>query len=215
MAPEVMEGPYYINNEYVRTDLTETQAGVKLVLDIGVVDIVTCTPLPNAFVELWAANATGEYGGYPAGNPTHVHTETFLRGGYYTNANGIVEITTLYPGFYESRTAHIHTMIHKDWQQHANGTLISQSGSLVHVGQFFFEETWNDKIYETLPYTTNKQPRTLNTEDELIEGANGGGYNAFIDLELLGDDISEGVLGYITVGVDTRKSYPIENKYSL
>ncbi|KAG5636480.1 hypothetical protein H0H81_007876 [Sphagnurus paluster] len=120
-APEVIEGPYYINNEYVRTDLTEDQAGVKIVLDIGVIDTVTCTPLPNVFVELWGANATGQYGGFSTGDNTHVHTETFLRGGYYTNANGIVEITTLYPGYYDGRTAHIHTMIHKDWKQHANG----------------------------------------------------------------------------------------------
>ncbi|KAG5651076.1 hypothetical protein H0H81_009964 [Sphagnurus paluster] len=73
----------------------------------------------------YIANATGEYGGYATGDDSQVHTETFLRGGYYTDANGIVELTTLYPGYYDGRTAHIHTMVHKDWQQNANGTLTS------------------------------------------------------------------------------------------
>ncbi|KAG6909769.1 hypothetical protein DXG01_015485 [Tephrocybe rancida] len=123
-APEVTEGPYYINNEYVRTDLSETQGGAKLVLDVGVIDTTTCQPIPNVFVELWNANSTGVYGGYSAGGSnSNVHKETFLRGGYYTNANGVVEISTIYPGFYQGRTAHIHTMVHKDWSQNANGYL--------------------------------------------------------------------------------------------
>ncbi|KAG5652940.1 hypothetical protein H0H81_003016 [Sphagnurus paluster] len=180
-APEVVEGPYYINNEFVRTDLTETQGGVKIVLDVGVIDTSTCKPLNNVFVELWAANSTGVYGGYTAsGSNANVHKETFLRGGYYTNANGIVEITTLYPGFYQGRTAHIHTMVHKNWQQNANGTLVSQAGSLVHIGQFFFAETWNDKVFATAPYNANKQQRTLNSQDNILTQANSGGNNAFI-----------------------------------
>ncbi|EEB99716.1 hypothetical protein MPER_00544, partial [Moniliophthora perniciosa FA553] len=66
LTPEAVEGPYYINNEMVRGNLIEDQAGVPLTLDIGVVDINTCEPLSDVFVELWACNATGVYGGYPA-----------------------------------------------------------------------------------------------------------------------------------------------------
>lgn len=70
-APEVTEGPCelrlagsessaltfprftdYINNELVRQDLRETQAGIDLVLDIGVMDINTCEPLENVYVEM-------------------------------------------------------------------------------------------------------------------------------------------------------------------
>ncbi|KEP46010.1 hypothetical protein V565_224450, partial [Rhizoctonia solani 123E] len=53
-APEVTEGPYYVANELLRTDLHGDQAGVDLVLDIGVMDTTTCTPLDNALVEIWA-----------------------------------------------------------------------------------------------------------------------------------------------------------------
>ncbi|KAF8321928.1 Intradiol ring-cleavage dioxygenase, partial [Cantharellus anzutake] len=59
MTPEVTEGPYFVMNELVRQNVRENQRGVPLPLDIGVIDITSCKPLPNAFVEIWHANATG------------------------------------------------------------------------------------------------------------------------------------------------------------
>ncbi|CAA7267331.1 unnamed protein product [Cyclocybe aegerita] len=208
-APEVIEGPYYIGNEYIRYDLRETQPGQTLVLDIGVIDTTTCEPFVNAFVELWNANATGAYGGYEGGD---VKKDTFLRGGHFTNDQGIIELTTIYPGFYRGRTAHIHTMIHKDSEQQANGTIISSSGTLTHIGQFFFEESWNDAVYATDPYTANTQERTLNSEDMWIEMAGDG---AFVNLENLGSSLDEGLLGYITVAVDGNATYTYENQNTL
>lgn len=259
-APEVTEGPYYINNEMVRQDLRETQDGVTLILDIGVIDIETCLPLSNAFVELWNANATGVYGGYPAtlgggggngngpmpstapissmaapsGNgsmgamPTGTpggpggngggmtstslqRNETFLRGGYYTNSEGIVEITTIYPGFYSGRTPHMHTMVHMDWEEAANGTLISHAGTVSHIGQFFFNETWNDLVFSTSPYDDNTNERTYNDADSILEEENADGNNAFIDLVLIGADISDGLVGWVTMGVNASASYSITN----
>ncbi|KAG8697678.1 hypothetical protein FRC11_014922, partial [Ceratobasidium sp. 423] len=55
-APEVTEGPYYVNNEYLRQDISEDQEGVPLVLDIGVMDVTTCQPLDQALVEIWHCN---------------------------------------------------------------------------------------------------------------------------------------------------------------
>ncbi|KAF9269450.1 aromatic compound dioxygenase [Marasmius fiardii PR-910] len=256
LAPEVTEGPYYINNELVRQNLVEDQSGVQLVLDIGVMDTSTCTPLENAFVEIWSANATGVYGSYgdtsgagtggPGGNDSTVsmpassmsmplsmpsdgpgsgmgggpgggssslvRNETFLRGGYYTSSEGIVELTTIYPGFYTGRTAHVHTMIHLNWTMSANGTLVSQSGNLLHIGQLFFEEEWNDKVYATSPYTENTgNSRTYNDEDSILAEENADGNNAFPSLELLGSSLEDGILGYITIGVNSSASYSITN----
>ncbi|KAF9052381.1 aromatic compound dioxygenase [Hymenopellis radicata] len=216
-APEVTEGPYYINNEFVRQDLTETQTGVTLVLDIGVLDTTTCEPLPAAFVEIWAANATGVYGGYSAGEvveallPPSKPARTFLRGGLATDKNGITELITIYPGFYTGRTAHIHTMVHLNYEVADNGTLISHGGSVLHIGQFFFDESWNDDVFATEPYTSNTQTRTLNSADGILNEANSDGNNAFLELELIGASLEDGVLGYITVGVDSTASYTIAN----
>jgi len=65
------------------------------------------------------ANSTGEYGGYSTND--YDHSETFLRGGWYTDSNGMVEVTTVYPGYYNGRTTHVHLMVHKDWTQSENG----------------------------------------------------------------------------------------------
>ncbi|KAL0067084.1 hypothetical protein AAF712_005871 [Marasmius tenuissimus] len=245
MAPEVTEGPYYINNEMVRQDLREDQSGVTLILDIGVMDVSTCTPMDDVFVEIWAANATGVYGGYPTslgpppgesgGGSTDAPTssmsappggggggpmgttalernETFLRGGFATGSGGVVELATIYPGFYSGRTAHIHTMVHMNYSTSENGTLISHSGSLLHIGQFFFDEEWNDQVYALSPYTDNTEnSRTYNDADGILEQANADGNDAFLALELLGDSIEDGILGYITVGVDSSASYSITN----
>ena len=76
-------------------------------LDIGVMDIRTCKPLPNAYVDVWQANATGYYGGFTTvelgpllGNITNgplpslpmSDKYTFLRGGQPTNKAGITEV---------------------------------------------------------------------------------------------------------------------------
>ncbi|CAE6436754.1 unnamed protein product [Rhizoctonia solani] len=212
-APEVTEGPYYINNEYYRTDLRETQSGVKLVLDIGVMDTRTCTPLPAALVELWACNATGAYGGFTTSSRLS-DKFTWLRGGSETNANGVVELTTIYPGFYTGRTIHIHTMIHTGWTKSTNGTIVSKSGSLRHIGQLFFQESLNDRVLALSPYTSTNQRRTLNTQDGIYAQQNSRGFNGVVATELLGSTISAGILGYTTIGIDSQASYRItSNNY--
>jgi len=211
-APEVVEGPYYVNNELVRTDLRESQTGVTLLLDLGVMDTTSCTPMNNAFVEIWAANALGDYSAYASINSFDGKV-SWLRGGYFTDTNGIVELTTIYPGHYTGRAPHIHIMVHKDWVQSSNGTLASHSGTLVHIGQTFFLETTNDEVYKTSPYTDNTSGRTLNSQDQFFSSAFDNGYNAYTSLQYFnGKDISEGFVGYLTVGVDTRTSHTIGNK---
>lgn len=53
LSPEVTEGPYYVAGEYIREDVTETQAGVDLTLDLQVLDIDTCEPVEGAYTEIW------------------------------------------------------------------------------------------------------------------------------------------------------------------
>ncbi|KAJ2929853.1 hypothetical protein H1R20_g7241, partial [Candolleomyces eurysporus] len=220
LHPEVTEGPYYIRNEFLRNDLRESQTqvsyvsqlGATLILDIGVIDSTTCQPFSNALVEIWSANATGAYGGYSGmgGSPDTIHVDTFLRGGFYSNDQGIVELKTIYPGFYTGRTAHIHTMVHKGWTSRDNGTFVSDSGSLTHIGQFFFDDSISDTIYATAPYTSNtKNTRTRNSEDNILQSA---GTNSYVSITQLGD--SE-YLGYITVVVDGSATQSIMNGNAL
>ncbi|KAG9089415.1 hypothetical protein FRC06_001564 [Ceratobasidium sp. 370] len=226
-APEVTEGPYFVNNELLRSDIRESQEGVELLLDIGVMDVTTCTPLDQALVEIWHCNSTGHYsgfesnsmsspggngttgGGAPTGNvtmslpatmtnssggaaPTDApgggggggstsmsNQDTFLRGGYPTNSEGMVEFTTTYPGFYTGRTVHIHTMVHTNYSVASNGSIISHAGQVRHIGQVFFEDDLNEQIVTQGVYANTTQTRTYNIDDSILDSENADGYNAY------------------------------------
>ncbi|KAJ3715236.1 Intradiol ring-cleavage dioxygenase [Lentinula guzmanii] len=220
LAPEAMEGPYYINNEMIRNNLTEGQLGVPLTLDISVIDVTTCEPMEDVLVEIWAGMAIPGHGrpGGPEGPPSQPlsRNETFLRGGAPTSSDGVVELVTVYPGFYAGRTAHIHTMIHMNWERSDNGTFVSTSGTVLHIGQFFFQETWNDKVYATSPYIENNNKRTHNNEDGQMEDSeDADGNSAILDISAAGEDLTEGLVGFVTVVVNPRASYQITNNNYL
>lgn len=42
-----------VAGEYVRKDVTEKQAGVPLWIDIDIVDVTTCKPITDVWVEIW------------------------------------------------------------------------------------------------------------------------------------------------------------------
>lgn len=117
LVPEVTEGPYYVSGEFIRSDVRESQTGIDLLLDVQVLDVTTCEPVPNVMIDLWHANATGVYSGVSTlGNGNindgkNINT-TFCRGLQATNKDGVAQFTTLYPGHYSGRTQHIHVATH-------------------------------------------------------------------------------------------------------
>jgi len=95
------EGPYFKTNSPERTSLVEDgMAGTVLTLT-GQVLAPDGTPVANALVDFWQANASGAYdnSGYN------------LRGHQYTDANGQYTLTTVVPGLYPGRTRHIHVKV--------------------------------------------------------------------------------------------------------
>jgi protocatechuate 3,4-dioxygenase beta subunit len=160
LAPEVTEGPYYHNEGHlIRQNIAELQFGLLTLLDIGVIDVETCQPLPNVLVDIWHANATGYYAGHPdpaphlvdekpategkrrglrTAYPRTVMEETWLRGAWMTDARGVAQFSTIFPGYYTGRALHVHTKVFPEWEVLPNGTFIA--GRLAHVGQFFFDD---------------------------------------------------------------------------
>ncbi|MGI5427156.1 intradiol ring-cleavage dioxygenase [Streptomyces sp. CA-179760] len=64
LTSETTEGPYYIDADKLRQDVTEDQEGIPLTLRLKVIDSETCKPLANAAVDIWHCNALGVYSGY-------------------------------------------------------------------------------------------------------------------------------------------------------
>ncbi|MFD8735717.1 intradiol ring-cleavage dioxygenase [Streptomyces sp. NPDC059618] len=88
LTSEAVEGPYYIDADKLRRNITEDQAGIPLSLGLRVIDAETCEPVRNAAVDIWHCSALGVYSGYeamgsgggggggPSGGPTDVPTGT-------------------------------------------------------------------------------------------------------------------------------------------
>jgi hypothetical protein len=56
LQPEVTQGPYYVDGELIRGDITDGQEGVPLYLDIQLVDTSSCEPVPAVYMDLWHCN---------------------------------------------------------------------------------------------------------------------------------------------------------------
>jgi protocatechuate 3,4-dioxygenase beta subunit len=158
LTPEQTAGPFYFDAGQVRSDITEGLPGAPLAVRITVVDAATCSPIRDAIVDLWHADAAGRYSGYPGqGDDTDEDTsgEDFLRGVQVTDADGRVAFTTLFPGWYPGRTAHVHVKVHLD----AN-TLVTS--------QFYFPQTTNDAVYAEEPYASRTTSPITNDQDSIF-----------------------------------------------
>jgi protocatechuate 3,4-dioxygenase beta subunit len=112
LSPEVTQGPYWVQGELVREDITDDQEGVPLTLDIQIIDVKTCEPVPEAFLEIWHCNSTGVYSGVVANgngnaNDTTNLDNTFHRGIQKSDEDGVVVFETQFPGHYTGRAVSI------------------------------------------------------------------------------------------------------------
>ncbi len=155
LTPEQTEGPYYIAGEKVRRNITEGRPGAPLLLRAFVVDASTCKGIKNAAVDIWHADAGGVYSGFGQG----AASRTFMRGIQKTNAKGLALFRTVYPGWYQGRTVHIHVKVHL-------------GGNVVHTGQLYFPDTLTDAVYRKAPYSSRPSRDVRNANDSVYR--NGG-----------------------------------------
>lgn len=128
VSPTETAGPFptITPSSLVRTDIRDDRTGAALTVKINILNTNnSCAALQGAIVDIWHCDKDGyysEYGGtgMQSVNYTAVH---FLRGRQTTDANGVVQFTSIFPGWYTGRATHIHVHVYK-----ANGTslLITQ-----------------------------------------------------------------------------------------
>jgi Dioxygenase len=178
LAPEQTEGPYYLDDARVRRNITEGKAGVPLALRLTVVDASSCKPIKGAAVDIWHCDAGGVYSGTSVQG---TEDERFLRGIQRTDAKGAALFRTIYPGWYQGRTVHIHVMVHI-------------GGNVVHTGQLYFSDAVTDAVYRRSPYNSrpNRDPR--NAGDSIYRN---GGKRSTLKLARTG----AGYTARITMGV--------------
>jgi protocatechuate 3,4-dioxygenase beta subunit len=201
-----------VQGELVRKDVTEDQDGVPLTLDIQLIDVNTCEPISDIYLEVWNCNSTGVYSGVNTnGNGNSADTtnidNTFLRGIQKADDDGVITFDTIFPGHYQGRATHIHIMGHIDATVGDNKTLSSQ-GSIAHVGQIFFDQELITEIDTVEPYASNDQGLTLNTDDMIASQA-AEDVDPFAEYVLLGDSISDGLLAWTVIGVNVTANHSV------
>lgn len=171
LTPQETEGPYYLDLDSMRSDIRDERPGARLVVALRVVDLPECSPVPDVVVEIWHADAGGVYSGFESAKQ-----ERFLRGSQVTDADGIAQFITVYPGWYQGRTPHIHFKVH------LNSTTLLTS-------QLYFEEKVNAAVYEKAPYTKHAGRDRFNDSDSLFDqrlmmttAIDGDGYLAALNI---------------------------------
>ena len=153
LTPDKTEGPYFVDERLNRADIRvdpsngSVQPGVPLRLTITVLDMDNaCAPVAGAAVDIWHANAEGRYSDVSANGTVG---RKYLRGYQVTDANGAVQFTTVYPGWYSGRAIHIHFKIRK---------FDGSSTTYEFTSQIFFDESVNQAVLAEGPSARAGRP---------------------------------------------------------
>lgn len=167
VRPQLPLGSEFVDDQLNRSDIRSdpvdgaVRKGIPLVLTMLVADVSnrSCKVIEGARVDVWHCDAMGIYSGVPdrAFNTTG---QKFLRGYQLTNAKGVVQFQTIYPGWYSGRAVHIHFTIRT---QGTNGQ------NYQFTSQFFFEDTLTDQVHAQEPYSVKGKRDTRNTDDNIFK----------------------------------------------
>lgn len=141
VTPTFQEGPFYVNTVrtgLLRRDVTEGLLGAPMRLRLTLIEAQTCAPCVGVPVDIWSASPLGVYSGVDNGlllaDGEDTTGQTFMRGHQVTDAEGVVEFQTLYPGWYEITPPHIHFTT-------------PLPGDRAYTWQFFLDDAYSERVY--------------------------------------------------------------------
>ena len=156
LTPTSTAGPFPTINRMNRRVIHDGVPGHPLRLGLSVVDR-TCQAVSGAVVDLWHTDATGDYSEFTDGGSGKDEGEgsTFCRGFQISDADGIVEFETVYPGWYDGWAVHLHVMV-----------LVDDENVL--TGQLYFDESYTEEVHRTGAYAPFGPPDTGWDDDRII-----------------------------------------------
>jgi protocatechuate 3,4-dioxygenase beta subunit len=203
-SPALTEGPFFVDEKLNRSNIlgsttrTTVVNGIPLTLNLGVYKVSNGlgTPLAGAQVDVWHADAAGTYSDE---NNTGIQSENtlgqnWLRGYQVSDANGAVSFTTIYPGWYQGRTIHMHFKVR----------IFNTSGSTAYefTSQFFINDTLNDIVMAKSPYNTRGTRTVRNANDSIYSGTGNDSITDGTQLSLtMTDNGSGGYIGAFNIGL--------------
>ena len=174
VQPQTTEGPFYLDADLVREDITEGRPGLPLWLRLQVV-AADCAPIAGARVDVWHCDAAGVYAGVDGDRGT------FLRGTQLTGADGIAAFRTIFPGWYPGRVVHVHYKV------------FLPGGTEVLTSQVFFDDAAAAAVHSGHPAYVARGAQDRDLAADRIARAAGKGAVAQVDLA--GDAVASLVVG--------------------
>ena len=158
VAPTETEGPFptKVPSSYTRTDITDGRTGYKMTAKLTINS--SCNPLAGAIVDIWHCDAEGNYSEYGGGGMQSINYQSlhFLRGRQITDAEGVVNFTTIFPGWYSGRATHIHVHVY------------STSGNSLKITQIAFPEGSGTAVGLVNGYKKGLSGYTTNAQDNVF-----------------------------------------------
>ena len=166
VAPELTEGPYYVDVELERSDIRTNTAdgvaaeGAPLTLDwiVSQVDGSAFMPMEGVIVDVWHCDALGVYSGVQG------NSADFLRGFQRTDADGKASFQTIYPGWYSGRAVHIHFKIRTD---------PDASAGFEFTSQLFFDDDLSRSVLTSGVYAQKGAQDVPNAQDGIFNQSGG------------------------------------------
>lgn len=197
LIPTETAGPFPLdltaNTTYFRKNIKETKTGVPFNLKLKIIGATNCAAMPNLRVNIWHCDKDGLYSGYSQSNNPGQAGLTYLRGYQFTDANGIAEFETIFPGWYSGRICHIHFQVYV-------------SSSYAAISQFTFDIAKKQAIYaaNSSLYTNGADPTTLASDNVFSDGysyqmatltsnTTTGGYDAYLEVTIKGSGTVTGI----------------------
>jgi protocatechuate 3,4-dioxygenase beta subunit len=168
VRPAQTEGPYFVDRTMERVDIraepgqSDMRPGTALDLEFRVsrVGSGACTPLAAAMVDVWQCDALGTYSDVRDTNGFFdTRGQKWLRGHQLTDRNGVVRFTTIYPGWYQGRTVHIHFKVR---------TPAAGVSRYDFTSQLYFDDALSDRVFANEPYAGKAGSRTRNGGDGIF-----------------------------------------------
>jgi protocatechuate 3,4-dioxygenase beta subunit len=171
--------------------LTPVADGVRLDLELTLLDADGCTPLEGHAIYLWHCDTVGHYSLYD------VTDANYLRGVGVADAEGKVRFTTIFPGCYDGRWPHMHFEVFE-----SATAAVSGEASLL-TAQIAMPEAESATLYAADARYSNGAANLARTSlgGDMVFGDNSAEEIAQQTMALTGD-ATTGYRGTVTIAVD-------------